>query len=634
MAVPGVNPALSAAAKTRIRGDTHEHVVPLLNHYGGSRSFPADAVAVASFNSLQAPPDDSTQTGQVAVTLIAGGAHFVPPDLAPGIHFFDIEVTFADLTVETVHIGALEVIQDITKNAAPAPPPAPPTVPPSALHAADYEGARVTPDDDAPVLQALFDAAALALPGTTVVWAVPPDGRATWQLEATVTVRGDHQTHIPGPVLATAPLASVLVLDLAHATFSGPLIVTGHTTGPAVVYGNRQCDTAILATRARHCRFGQVVLRSVKRHGVDAATTPSDTQGCHWGTIEARDVGSAGAATDTYSQAATATAIATEGSDTATTQRGVLTLDAPLDVIPGDLIRLPRGAVPGQSGVHVVTEVTTPTSVKVYPKPYDTTAPQSVVSSHGAALRTRDRVTVDTIDVQRAGVAVQVGAPYGPSVRTVIAQATSIPLQLGVAPTSTILDAEFGLLHLETIDYALVKVVSGTVRARIGGLLSTEYDADAAPMVGMGPRAVGGHQSAALAGASQITIAHRGAVFATRGARPRNVSQTVERIAGNSPELTDRVITASHPTITLVWDEHADLMWGSHMARIVCMGNNHDYPRIVTLRRDTNDVAGTINGSASNFVIATTPSMGPIEIHALRDVSANNWTVWHRPLNG
>jgi hypothetical protein len=103
------------------RGDSYPIPFTLVDAAGAALDL-TDCAVVLTVNSLEAPPDDTTELCQVAGVLAddptTGGVSFTPTtaDTAvPGEYHYDIQVTEAAGHVRTPITSTLTILQDITK---------------------------------------------------------------------------------------------------------------------------------------------------------------------------------------------------------------------------------------------------------------------------------------------------------------------------------------------------------------------------------------------------------------------------------------------------------------------------------------------------------------------------------------
>jgi len=99
------------------RGDTAKLIFNLKDSTGAAFDG-TGRTYLLSVNSLEEPPDGTTQIFQVAGVVATTQVSFTPttPNVANVISaFFDIQETAADATILTIAKGAFLILQDVTK---------------------------------------------------------------------------------------------------------------------------------------------------------------------------------------------------------------------------------------------------------------------------------------------------------------------------------------------------------------------------------------------------------------------------------------------------------------------------------------------------------------------------------------
>lgn len=106
---------------TRTRGDTAADQITVTDSAGNAVNITGYSFLM-TINSLENPPDISTQLYQIAGSILnapAGTVEFVPllanVDQIPGTYYYDIQMTDDAGRIKTIDKGKYTYTQDITK---------------------------------------------------------------------------------------------------------------------------------------------------------------------------------------------------------------------------------------------------------------------------------------------------------------------------------------------------------------------------------------------------------------------------------------------------------------------------------------------------------------------------------------
>ena len=414
------------------------------------------ATFVLTIASVENPTGIGTQLGQVAGVIVdaeGGVVRFSPPHVVAGEHWYDVEMTAADATIETIVKGRWSVAEPVNQGTSVVIAPGHPPI----RRAIDY-----------PSLQAFFDA---AQEGDVLDW------RGTHYGE-NVVVKGDKCTHLAG----TIRTRSTVTINAENSTFNGHLWVIGLRTVqdlPADNYDRRVVTRGIHIDNCKHTVFDKISVEGCLREGIYAV----GSIGMHLGTVRAKDCGSAagGAVQFRLEIPFTRDVSADTGGPTSqVTQRSTLVVplgaadDLLGDAQHQDIILIDDGT---SLRPHTVRAVATSadglsTEVTIYPWPDVSVTSGTLISSHGAALQVAGAdmagVGADSVTGFRTGIGLLAGSLYGGYIGGLTVNGgTGIGLQVAQRDAGGVRGHLIGAGHFEATVWDIVKlsrVVDNIVR--------------------------------------------------------------------------------------------------------------------------------------------------------------------------
>lgn len=314
--------------------------------------------------------------------------------------------------------------------------------------------------DQSAMLQALSDEfTANAQPGDVL------DLSGRWNIGTSLTLDAAGAEIIAGTFVPTAPMTSVLTVDLTQCHVRGRLAIEAGD----VTYANRLAIHGVDLFRSFGTHFDQVDVQGVTRSGMRCG---SDNQvNTSIGQLVARDCGSPGGALADSHPSTLAYAFTDRsdtGGDTSVTQRTEITIAGGHVLEAGDIVFI-------EDAPYNVDAVTA-TTLSLYPKVVaalgDGTG--TVVAAHGGALDTvggnTAGVGASNVFAQRCGSAIRVAGLYGPAIQQVTAEFCSLGAQVGNLRGSAIRGGRFGNMHNEGCKYDILRVTSALVIITVGNL--------------------------------------------------------------------------------------------------------------------------------------------------------------------
>ena len=328
-----------------------------------------------------------------------------------------------------------------------------------------FEWARVDCDDDAPVLNAMFEyladsrqrGAVVALTGTyrirsPVVW---------FGVQATFCIAARFET--------TGTMDTAIIIESApDCVFDGVIRVVGGLVGQQrsqVFLADRGLGTGVVLGNVARSVFGGFDVRGTRLHAV--ATNPEASQvSAVLGVVRAVDCGSpAGAVEPTHPSVAVLTWSNREDTGGATSVLQRTHLD-----VPGH--ELEAGDVVLVDGAPHSVDAVDGDRLSLYPHVEGSDTEGALVTAQGAALSIQGRDTaglqVTSVYAQRVGVGLQAAGLYGVCSGSVLVEAACAAVTVGYLRNSALQGGHISALHAELVALAVLKVTSAPTTMVVG----------------------------------------------------------------------------------------------------------------------------------------------------------------------